>query len=164
MKMFAFLFVLGFFSVSATAQLKTTARCPDFEVDVLDGKVNGIRPDVVPERIKLLLPCFTTGAAIGADSAKCGTTVFYKDRDVYFYTDRDYVQIGPNFKGKFTVPIMGADRKSLFSLLGNAKLKDATWEAYQTSYGCLILHFDKANKVNLIQFSTIGTEAINLCE
>jgi hypothetical protein len=43
-------------------------------------------------------------------------------------------------------------------------MKDATWDAYQTNYGCLVLHFNKANKVRLIQFSTNGTEMLKLCE
>ena len=151
------------FIIPATAQLKTKAVCPDFEVDLLDGKVNGIKPDVTHERIKLLLPCFTSAAG-ETDSSKCGTNIFYKDRDIYFFTGRDYVQIGPNFKGKLSIPLMGAQRKNLFNLLGHPKLKDDTMEAYQTNYGCLILYFDAASKVKLIQFSTIGTEAINLCE
>src|SRR5690349_10172645 len=120
----------------ATAQLKVKGNCPEFEVDILDGKVNGIRPDFTPERIKALIPCFTSSTGEG-DTSKCGTTVFYKDRDLYFYTGRDYVQIGPNFKGKLSLPLMGAQRKTLFNWFGLPKLKDDTWEAYQTAYGCL---------------------------
>jgi len=163
MKMIVLFFILCVSAVSASAQLKTTARCPDFEIDILDGKVNGIKPDVTTERIKLLLPCFTSTAGEG-DTAKCGSNVFYKDRDIFFYTARDYVQVGPNFKGKMSLPIMGADRKNLFSWLGHPKLKDVTWEAYQTNYGCLVLHFDAKGKVNLLQFASVGTEGLNLCE
>ena len=62
------------------------------------------------------------------------------------------------------MPLMGAPRATLFKTLGNPKMKDATWDAYQTNYGTLILHFNKANKVRLIQFSTYGTDLIKLCE
>ena len=40
---------------------------------------------------------------------KCGGGVFYKAQDIYFYTGRDYVEIGPKFKGKLSWPLMGAD-------------------------------------------------------
>jgi hypothetical protein len=162
MRVIVLFFLLCISAISVSAQLKTSTKCADFEVDVLDGKVNGIKPDVTPERIKVLLPCFTATSA--ADSSKCGTIVSYADKDLYFYTDRDYVQIGPKFKGKLSIPLFGVQRNSLFQYLGNAKLKDVNWEAYQTSYGCLILYFDKAGKINLIQFSSLGTEAVNLCQ
>jgi hypothetical protein len=163
MKMFMLICLSVVCILPASAQLKTKPTCPELLVDVLDGKVNGVRPDFTADRVKVLLPCFTSSVPEG-DSSKCGSNVFYKDQDIYFYTGRDYIQIGPKFKGKFTIPIMGATRKSLFNWLGNAKLKDDTWEAYQTSYGCLVLHFDAASKVNMIQFSTFGTETIQLCE
>lgn len=163
MKMLLFICLSLVSILPATAQLKTKPICPELLVDVLDGKVNGIRPDFTPDRVKVLLPCFTSSAG-DKDSSKCGSNVFYQDKDIYFYTGRYYIQIGPKFKGKFTIPIMGASRKNLFNWLGNPKLKDDTWEAYQTNYGCLVLHFDSTSKVNMIQFSTLGTEGLNLCE
>ena len=90
--------------------------------------------------------------------------LFYKKNDLVFYTARDYVEIGPAFRGKLSLPLLGAKRSSLFKLLGNPKLKDAKWEAYQTQYGCLVLYFNAANAVNKIQFSSLGTEALNLCQ
>src|SRR5688500_8254804 len=120
MRVIVLFFMLCISAVSVSAQLKKSTKCADFEVDLLDGKVNGIKPDVIPERIKVLLPCFTSVAT--PDTSKCGTIVSYKDKDLYFYTDRDYVQIGPNFKGKLSLPVFGAQRNSLFQYLGNAKL------------------------------------------
>jgi hypothetical protein len=96
--------------------------------------------------------------------SKCGAGVFYKDRDISFYTDRDYIQVGPKFKGKLTVPLMGAKRTSLFQWLGNPILKDDKWDAFQMSYGVLVLHYDATGKVILIQFSTKNTETLSLCE
>jgi hypothetical protein len=46
---------------------------------------------------------------------------------------------------------MGASRTSLFKWLGNPKLKDASWDAFQTKYGILILYYNKAGK--LIRFN-----------
>jgi hypothetical protein len=163
MRVIVLFFMLCVSAVSVSAQLKTSTKCADFEIDLLDGKVNGIKADVPPERIRVLLPCFT-GAPESIDTAKCGTVVSYKDKDLHFFTDRDYVQIGPNFKGKLSIPVLGLHHNSLFQYLGNPKLKDQNWDAYQTNYGCLILYFDKAGKVNLIQFSSLGTEAVNLCQ
>jgi hypothetical protein len=143
------------------AQLKVKAHCNDFFVDVLNGKVNDVRPDFTSGQIKAKLPCFTSEEN---ETAKCGAAVYYKDRDIKFFTGRDYVEIGPAFKGKLSIPLMGAKRGSLFKYLGNPNLKDDKWDAFQTQYGCLILYYNSASKVNMIRFSTKSTGAIQLCE
>jgi hypothetical protein len=147
------------------AQLKTSTQnqCGVITVDLLDGKVNGVEPDYTSGQIKQKLPCFTSEEAEGSTS-KCGGGIFYKDKDIYFYTGRNYVEVREKFKGKLSIPIMGASRNSLFKWLGNPKIKDITWDAFNTSYGTLILYYNKASKVNKIQFSTESTETINLCE
>ncbi|MGB8195211.1 MAG: hypothetical protein WCF67_24960 [Chitinophagaceae bacterium] len=108
-------------------------------------------------------PCFSQ-TEDESNSAKCGGGVFYKDKDISFYTARDYVEIGPKFKGKLSIPLFGTKRNSLFRTLGNPKLKDANWDAYQTNYGLLILYYDAAGKVKLVKFSTQSAETIQLCE
>jgi hypothetical protein len=147
----------------AMAQLTVKSKCPDFVVDILDGKVNGLKANASNADIKAKLPCSTSSEEEGG-AAKCGANVFYKDRDIYFYTQRDYVEIGPKFKGKMTIPLLGAKRGTLFKVLGNPKLKDDKWDAYQTQYGTLVLHYDAAGKINLVQFSTNSTETLSLCE
>src|SRR5580700_5852038 len=98
-------------------QLKTTTKCPDIVVDILDGIVNGtILPTSTVGYIKKSLPCFSSFEDVGTP-AKCGAVVFYKDKDVYFYTDRNYVEIGSAFKGKLSIPLMGAPRSGLFKWL-----------------------------------------------
>jgi hypothetical protein len=149
--------------VNAGAQLKTTPVCAGFTVDLLYGKVNDVLPTYTVGQIKERLPCFTSIEEESA-TAKCGGGVFYKDKDIYFYTSRDYVEIGPKFKGKLSVPLMGASRNALFKWLGNPQIKDITWDAFTTSYGILILYYTKANKVNKIQFSTQSAATIKLCE
>ena len=149
--------------IAVQAQLKTTSRCPDFIVDILDGKVNELRSTATVGQIKDKLSCFTSAEAETA-TAKCGGGVYYKDRDIYFFTARDYVEIGPKFKGKLTIPLMGASRGNLFKWLGHPKIKDVSWDAFTTAYGILILYYTKAGKVNKIQFSTRSTETIQLCE
>jgi hypothetical protein len=151
------------FCALSHAQLKTTAICPTFNVNILDGKVNDVLPTYTVEQIKAKLPCFT-GSEVESATAKCGGGVFFKDKDIYFYTNRDYVEIGPNFKGKLSLPLMGANRNSLFKWLGHPKIKDVNWDAFATSYGILILYYSKASKVNKIQFSSQGAESIKLCE
>ncbi|THU41486.1 hypothetical protein FAM09_05095 [Niastella caeni] len=154
---------VGFLCLASVslAQLKATVACPSFEVDILDGKVNGYKANTIAGMIKNKWPCFTS---VTNDSAKCGEAVYYKDKGISFYTSRDYVEITEGFKGKLSIPLLGSARGSLFKTLGNPAMKDAAWDAYQTSYGCLILYFNKANKVRMIQFSTLGTSAIKLCE
>lgn len=153
-----------FLCAVASAQLKTTPKCPAFDIDILHGIVNRvILPTSTVGQIKLNLPCFTSFEDEGA-SAKCGAGVFYKDKDVYFYTTRDYVEIGPAFKGKLSIPLMGAARNSLFKWLGMPQIKDVTWDAFQTAYGVLILYYNNASKVNKIQFSSQSASTIHLCE
>jgi hypothetical protein len=147
--------------LSADAQLKVKPLCNEFVVDVLDGKVNDVHVDFSSGQIKLKLPCFT---AVDPETSKCGEVIYYKDRDVKFYTGRKYVEIGPNFKGKLSIPLMGGKRGSFFKWLGVPKLKDADWDAFETQYGCLILYYNTASKVRMIRFSALTTDEINLCE
>jgi hypothetical protein len=150
-------------SAGLMAQLKTTKTCPAFTVDLLDGRINELKITDNNTQIKNKLPCFSSEAP-EATSSKCGGGVFYKDRDIFFYTGRDYVEIGPKFKGKLSLPLMGASRSSLFKWLGHPTIKDVNWDAFSTAYGIMILYYTKANKVNKIQVSTQTTESIKLCE
>ena len=147
----------------AAAQLKTTSICPEFYIDILDGRIGELDPRSTIGQIKSKFPCFTR-IENESDSAWCGGGIFYKDRDFYFYTGRDYVEIGPAFKGKLSLPLMGAARGSFFKTLGNPMIKDLNWDAYQTAYGILLLYFNKSNKVNKIRFSTEKAGSIRLCE
>ena len=148
---------------ATSAQLKTTPACPEIKIDLLDGIINGkILPSSTVGQIKLNLPCFSSFEEEGT-SAKCGAGVFYKTNDVYFYTTRDYIEIGPAFKGKLSLPLMGAPRSGLFKWLGQPQIKDVNWDAFKTNYGVLILYY-KAGKVNKIQFSTLPANSIQLCE
>ena len=149
--------------ITVKAQLVAKPKCETFEVDILDGKVNGLKPNARYDDIKAKLPCFTAAEAEGT-TAKCGASIFYQDRDIYFYTDRDYIEIKEKFKGKLSIPLLGAPRNGLFKWLGNPKLKDENWDAFQMAYGLLVLHYNKANKVNLIQFTTKGPDTLSLCE
>ena len=163
MKTLVIFILLSAVSLNVLSQLKTTPVCPVFTVDILDGKVNDVRPDFTIGQIKQKLPCFTSEES-ESGSSKCGGGVFYKDKDINFYTGRDYVEIGEKFKGKLSIPIMGASRTALFKWLGNAKIKDVTWDAFQTQYGTRILYYNKANKVNKIIFSKKSTDTLSLCE
>jgi hypothetical protein len=148
--------------ISVNAQLKTTVVCPPITVNILKGRVNEqLSLIATAAQIKAALPCFTDDAVA---STKCGGAVFYKDKDIYFYPARNYVEIGEKFKGKLSIPLMGAARNGVFKWLGNPLLKDVNWDVYTTEYGILILYFNKANKVNKIQYSTQGTNTIQLCE
>ena len=160
-----FIFIISLLlCFGALAQLKTTPKCPDFSIDILNGIVNkAILPNSTVGQIKKNLPCFT-GSEEEGTTAKCGAGVFYKDKDIYFYTSRDYIEIGPAFKGTISLPLMGASRNGLFKMLGSPQIKDVHWDAFQTSYGILILYYNSASKVDKIQFSTKTTNTILLCE
>ena len=156
---------MSFLSVSM-AQLKAKAKCPDFYVDILNGTVNDIKPSYTPNEIKEKFPCFTSAEEEG-ESVKCGGGIYFKDKDIYFYTRRDYIEVGPKFQGKTSFLLLGTKRNSLFKTLGNPKIKDDLWDAYEMQYGTLVLHYDiagPAGKVKFFQFSTLGTDMLNLCE
>ena len=163
MKRTALLLASISFSILLQAQLKTTPICPEFSVDVLSGRINTLPITSSNGMIKSKFPCFSS-IEEEATTAKCGSSVFYKEKDIYFFTARDYVEIGPKFKGKLTIPLMGAARTGLFKWLGHPKIKDVNWDAFQTAYGILILYYTKAGKVNKIQMSTQTAELIKLCE
>jgi hypothetical protein len=160
-------FILSMSLISAaTAQLKAKAKCPDFYVDILNGTVNDLKPSNTPTEIKEKFPCFTS-AEDESETAKCGGGIYFKDKDIFFYTKRKYVEVGPKFTGKTSFPLVGTKRGSLFARLGNPKIKDDLWDAFETQYGTLVLHYDvagAAGKVKYFQFSTLGTNALNLCE
>lgn len=161
MKKFSFIAACLCLAVASKAQLKSKTTCPAFEVDILDGKVNGYKANVIAGMVKNKWPCYTS---IASDTSKCGEGVFYKDKGISFYSARNYIEITEGFKGKLSLPLIGAARGSLFKTLGNPKMKDDAWDAYQTSYGTLILYYNKLNKVRMIQISTENTATIRLCE
>ena len=162
------LFLSLFMGILSTgmAQLKAKVKCPDFYIDVLNGTVNELKPSYTPNEIKEKFPCFTSSVE-ESNEAKCGGGIYFKDKDIYFYTKRDYVEVGPKFLGKTSIPLLGTKRNSLFKTLGNPKIKDDLWDAFEMQYGTLVLHYDvagAAGKVKFFQFSTLGTEMLNLCE
>lgn len=163
MKLLLFITAGLFLTQTSLAQLKKTAACPTFSIDLLSGRLNdGLNPASGIGEIKNSFPCYTHLAEQPSGNKCAG--IFYTDKDIYFYTDRDYIEIGPNYKGKLSVPLMGASRKNLFSILGYPKIKDTNWDAFQTEYGTLVLYYNKAAKINKIQVSTKSTESIKLCE
>jgi hypothetical protein len=150
---------------SAMGQLKAKAKCPDFYVDVLNGTVNEQKANYGQAEIKDKFPCYAVSVEESQD--KCGGGVFLKEKGLYFYTKRQYIEIGPKFTGKFSIPVLGTKRGSLFKNLGNPKMKDDLWDAYDSQYGTLVLHYDvkgAAGKVIRIQMSTESTETLQLCE
>jgi hypothetical protein len=156
------LFVLLFsFSMIAAAQLKQKVSCPTFNIDYLDGTVNGIHTDYNQARIKESLTCFSSTEP---DTTACGGKVVYKDQDITFFPKRRYVVIGEKYKGKQSLPLLNSKRGTLYKWLGHPKMKDVDWDAFQTQYGCLVLYYNKANIAKKIIFSKNGTETIQICD
>ncbi|MBC7535614.1 MAG: hypothetical protein H7258_07980 [Ferruginibacter sp.] len=162
MKILLVIFSLVVLKFTAEAQLKVTPVCPDFLVDILDGSINKVDPKSTLGAIKTAFPCYTD-VSEDATGSNCNG-VFYKDKGVYFYTDRNYFEIRENYKGKFTLPLMGSSRSNLFKTLGNPAIKDINWDAFQMRYGCLVLYYNKSGKINKIQVSTKSTQSLKLCE
>src|ERR1700742_902191 len=143
-------FFMSILSVSM-GQLKAKVKCPDLYVDILNGTVNDIKPNNTQIEIKDKFPCFTS-AEDESETAKCGGGIFFKTKDLFFYTKRKYVEVGPKFIGKTSIPMLGTKRGSHFSRFGNPKIKDDLWEAYETQYGTLVLHFDVAGPNGKVKY------------
>jgi|SRR5436190_15028522 len=162
MKIPLLIFACVISSQLAMAQLKATAVCPPFTIDLMDGNVNGLYPKSAIEEIRTKFPC-VTDIVEQASGSKCAG-VFFRPLDVSFFTERNYIEIGEKFKGKMAPALMGVSRTTLFTLLGQPKLKDPKWEAFQMGYGTLVLYYNSAGKVNKIQISSKSTESLKLCE
>jgi hypothetical protein len=162
MKILFLFFACMIGSLACRAQLKTTPVCPPFTVDILAGIVNKLNPKSTMGEIEKSLPCYSDIVEV-SDSIKCAG-IFYKDKGLSFYTDRNYIEIGENFKGTLSPALMGASRSSLFQYLGYPKIKDISWDAFRTDYGTLVLYYNKAGKINKIQISNKSTESLKLCE
>ena len=154
------LVLFSLFAAGASGQLTAKPVCGEFSIDILNGTINNMKPNVNEQEIREKLPCYTSEQKV---DSTCGRTLFYKDSDVRIYLQRKYVEIGPNFKGKLSIPLMGVSRDGLFKWLGNPKIKDTDWDAFEMQYGTLVLHYEKG-KVKLIQFSTQSTEQLSLCQ
>jgi len=70
------------------------------------------------------------------------------------------VEIVEKFKGKLSLPLVGAVGNGLFKWLRHPKIKEILWDAFQTAYGTLVLYYYKAGKINKLQFSTLQIEAM----
>ena len=164
MKRFNLFLLFCLTATASFAQLKPKVNCGDLTVDVLNGTINGLKPNTGAAQFKGAVPCSTGSDDI---TGKCGTAVYYKDTGVAFFADRKYFEISPGFKGKITLQVMGTPRNALFKYLGRPKVKDVLWDAFETQYGTLVLHYTvagAAGKVNLIQISTESTDVLSLCE
>lgn len=159
------IFFIVAFSITghlAIAQLNAKVVCPPFTVDILAGSVNDLVPKSAIVEVRTTLPCFSD--IVEKDSVSKCAGVFYPDKDIFFYTGRQYIEIGEKFKGRLTPALMGASRTSLFKILGHPKLKDAGWDAFQMGYGTLILYYNTAGKINKIQMCSKNTDAVKLCQ
>src|ERR1700743_2075364 len=143
MKRILFLFLSMSCITVAMGQLKPKVKCPDFYVDILNGTVNELKANYTPNEIQEKFPC-STSVEEESGTSKCGGGVFFKDKDIFFYTKRDYIEVGPKFMGKTSMPLLGTKRGSLFTKLGNPKMKDDLWDAYEMQFGTLVLHYDVA--------------------
>src|ERR1700753_3223920 len=97
-QLFSVVFFMSILS-AGMGQLKAKVKCPDLYVDILNGTVDDIKPTYTQNEIKDKFPCFTSAEDEG-EAAKCGGGIFFKDKDIFFYTKRKYVEVGHKFVGK----------------------------------------------------------------
>jgi serine/threonine-protein kinase len=110
-------------------------------VDLAHGTVNGLSPDASQEEIKEILPYFT-GSTPETDEMNHGGGVFFTQREMYFYTRLDMIEIRRAFRGEVRPPVLGAMKWKAVELLGEplATHDDAIY--YSRRYGCVRLELD----------------------
>src|SRR5204862_1072710 len=92
MKVISFILAVIIGLPQAEAQLKATPVCAAFSVDVLEGRINEkLECTSTSGEVQKVFPCFTE-VVEETNGTTCGG-VFYKDKDIFFYTERDYVEI-----------------------------------------------------------------------
>ena len=143
-------------------QLKSTPVCPPFAVDILDSSVNKMYPESPLGDVMLKMPCYTQ--SVEEPSANGCAGVFFQDKGIMFYTYRDYIEINDHYKGAMSLPLMGAERSSLFKWFGLPLAKDFSWEAYQIRHGMLVVYFDGAGKINKLLLSSKSPATLKICE
>jgi hypothetical protein len=136
--------------MAPTTPAITTSGCENLEFDVATGTLNGLKPTASQEDVIAALPCSTGSTPEGSDS-NYGGGVFFLDHDFFFYTARDFIEIREKFSGRVSLPLLGADQKTVVSRMGSPQrslAEDRIW-LFSRSYGCLRLQFN-ASKVTQI--------------
>lgn len=85
------------------------SNCAPLTLDLAVGTVSGLAPTATPAEVERLLPCFSTRSADG---------LVFSDYDLSFHTSRQFIEVGPRFRGSITPVIAWHDAASLTRAFG----------------------------------------------
>ncbi len=144
------------FGLLLSSYSSTAGDCPQLDVNIKNGTVNGLAPTVTMAELKKVLPCFTAESEEGT-GMNCGGGVFYSKHDIYFYTGRDYIELRSGFKGQVSVSVLGQSKEAVTSVLGKIRkeLQDGSYLYcfYKTNYGCLVVKFGNGKAEKLMMWA-----------
>jgi hypothetical protein len=162
-------------SHKATHKLPAVIKgCPPIIVDITTGTVTTLKPAASFTQVKSRLPCFT-GETKEGSVLNCGGGVFFGDRDLYFYTERDFIEIRKNFKGVFRkdgleLDIIGMEVKTFNILIGDEPSRTLSEDdtdnytgVWATSYGSLRVTFVQG-VVSQVAIHSQSPDKIRVCD
>ena len=143
------------------------------KVDIENGTISGLKPSSSMADIKKSLPDFS-GETEENQGINCDGGVFYLDKDLFFYTYRDFVEIRSNFDGKLSKDILNKNITEVTKILGTPdhQVKPSGDDEsimvlyFKRDYGCLRLNYTIAtgNVFQVAIHSKPITEAmLDLC-
>ena len=141
-------------------------HCDDLAVDIANGTVGGLSPEATPDEIKARFPCFTGTTSEGGGFNE-GGGVFFKNHDMYFYTQRDYIEIRQDFTGVVPDNLLSKGTKQVRNLLGppisseqssgieNGAIVEQVTSTFQTPYGRLVV-VSTPSRVRMVQIHAVS--------
>lgn len=140
------------------------AGCDTLFLNLHEGLVNGLYPTAPQELIKYKMPCFS-GSTDDSSEYNCGGGVFYQRQDLFFYTFRNYLEVGKGFPGKTSYPrFFNYKKPQVEALLGKpSESPTPDIYLYDMEYGCLRVHF-AIQDVNYVGIHLVPCSAIDYCE
>lgn len=157
-------------SVSNNSKYTGSTECGLLIVDLSYGSVNGLNPVSSPDQIKGKLPCFT-GMTPETSAENCNGGIFYKTRDIYFYTSLDCINIRSKFEGSFvynrqSIQLIGVSLTELQKIFGkesdyyrSPSSSTHKYPVFTTSYGHVV--FDLVND-HVVEVNICNQKKIDL--
>lgn len=152
MKKFGLVIVVLFLFVNQYASSEKTADdnpCNNMYVDLENGTLNGLNGSESMDEVKTMFPCFTGESEENEDGINCGGGIFFLDHDLFFYTQKDYINLRKNFLGETSSAILGVTATDAMNLFGEPNVtstyvddwldETSIYMQYEKKWGTLVL-------------------------
>ena len=120
----------------------------DFDVNVYNGTVNGLFPNIAKDSILRIFPCLVqtdSSRPIGTEGVQ-----YLKCEGITFNFTHQYIEIDSNYTSKISANVLNAHIRQAVWVLGKPFYRDIPADIepqivfyfYPTDYGCLRLNYD----------------------